>query len=83
MTSHPLTITDEEVRSHFPEDQDLANQLVTEMVRALLIRHNEPPEMKLENRPDWQAEIDQGIQEIRTGKGISHEEHLAWIRQHK
>ncbi len=82
MASHPLIITDEEVRSRFPEDEDLANQLATEMIRSVLIRQDEPADMKLENRPDWQEELDLGMDDIRDGRVISHQEHLNWkLRQ--
>ena len=81
MASHPLTITDEEIRSHFPEDQALANEMATEMIRAILIRRDEPANMRLENRPDWQAALHQGIKEVKTGNVVSHEDHLNWKRQ--
>ena len=76
MASHPLTITDEEIRSRFPEDQELANEMATEMIRAVLIRQDEPDEMKLENRPDWQREVEIGRQHRAEGKVVSHEEVL-------
>lgn len=60
MASHPLTITDEKIRSKFPEHQDLANEMATEMIRAVVIRQDEPADRKLENRPDWQEELDRG-----------------------
>ncbi len=79
----PLTITDEEVRSKFPEDQELANEMATEMIRAVLIRQHEPNEMKLENRPDWQQALDEGMRDVRSGQVVSQEEHLTWKRQQR
>jgi len=39
--------------------------------------------MKLENRPDWQEELDRGMEDIKAGRVISHEEHLNWKRQQR
>ena len=36
---------------------------------------------KLENRPDWQEELDRGLDDIKAGRVISHEEHLKRKRQ--
>jgi len=52
-------------------------------IRAVLIRRDEPDEMKLENRPDWQEELDRGMEDIKAGRVISHEEHLNWKRQQR
>ena len=74
----PLTIDDEEIRKDFPEDQDQANELATEMLRQALLARGLPSDMQVKNRPDWQAALDLGRREIETGQVVTHEEHLAW-----
>jgi hypothetical protein len=81
MASHPLTITDEEVRSKFPEDQDLANEMATEMIRAVVLRREEPepPEhLRFANRPDWQEKHRRSQEALAAGNVIRHEDVADW-----
>ena len=75
MASNPLTITDEEIRSHFPEDQALANEMVTEMIRAVLIRQDEPADRETA-ADDADAEAQEG-HELGGGEGEGQKEHPA------
>jgi hypothetical protein len=61
----PITITDEEIRRLLPEDPEQATELATEMLRGLL---GSPPEVKIENRLDWQEGLAESRADLAAGR---------------
>lgn len=83
LTPLTITIVDEEVRRGLPDDQVTASAVSTEILRAAILDRQEPAEMKLENRPDWQEKLERAEIQIASGAVISHEELIVWKRRQR
>ena len=73
----------ETVLSLLPSDEVEATVLVNEILEQALLLNSEPPEHRLENRSDVQADLDLAREQIQTGRTVSHEEVLRWNSQHR
>ena len=75
----PITLSENVLRL-LPTDVDEAKILVNEILEQVLLSRNETPDRKLENRPDWQTDIQSSREEWAKGKTVSHEDVLHWHR---
>jgi hypothetical protein len=57
-------------------------EYAAEIVRAHLVTLVQGAAGSIDQRPDWQAAIEKGREEIRRNSGISHAEVLDWHKSH-
>lgn len=76
-------VLSETVLSLLPHDEAEATALVNEILEQALIFQSEPPEHRLEQRPDVQADLNLARLQIRNGDVVSHQEVLLWNSRHR
>jgi predicted transcriptional regulator len=77
-----VTINDD-IALRLPANTADAAALVNEILEQALLSVDEPPEHRLENRPDWQEKIKRSRQQWAEGDVVSHDEVMAWKHRQK
>jgi len=73
----------EDIANRLPADEADATTLVNEILEQALLARHEPPEQRLENRPDWQEMIRESRQQWAEGNVVPHDEVVDWMKRQK